>query len=113
MRIEVRLCNILAQCRRGGADFALTLPNNATLGDALRRISLRHGRLAAVLCNGQSMMAEQGHINDSHRLQEGDHLVISAFDPSAVTTRRFLPWAALGHLCRRVSALLSPLMHTR
>lgn len=113
MRIEIRLCNTLAQCRRGGGSFSLMLPEGATVDDALKRMSLRQSRLAAVLCNGETVMCGAGEPSGSRRLREGDHLVISAHDPSAMSMRPCLGLTALIAGWRRISSLLSPLVQTR
>lgn len=102
MRIEIRLCHTLAQGRPGA--FALTLPDGATVADALARMRLDPAALSLLLCNGAALTGG----DDSYLarpLRDGDHLAASGSDRRAA--------APLSGMLRRFSALLSPLMQTR
>lgn len=105
MRIEIRLCKTLAQSRRGGGAFALSLPEGTTLDQALRRLGLGRRRLVAVLCNGESVLAKDGQLDGARALIDGDHLVLSAEETETTDTR--------GRL-RRLGGLLTPRrLHSR
>jgi len=107
VRIEVRFCDELAQARRGGCAFSLSLHDGATVTDALAHLGVPREGLRALLCNGESLV-EAGEAIVDRPMRDGDHLVVSAKpgDQGGSLT-------AIVAALRRLSALLNPLAHTR
>ena len=80
IKLEIRLFNSLTRYAEKTNALALTLPEGATIGDALKRLPVPEEEIFLLTLNGRNVMRGFGFnsgIETEHELREGDVLSFS------------------------------------